>query len=164
MTEDLQFIRKHTGKGAVVDACLLVVYCVGKYDPNLMLNFSHTKQYAEDFPLIVHLIERFKVVYTTPNILTEVSSLGKKLGPPFYDVLKPMISVLDERYCASTKAAETSHFPTIGLSDSGIMTLAQEGMLVLTVDWPLYSILRSKDLDAVNVNRLRPYFWNGNLE
>jgi len=93
MNEDVAFIRKHRGKGALLDANLLLVYVTGKFDKNRMSQFSRTQQYVEDFPLIEYLVELFPVVHTTPNVLTEVSNLAKDLGPQFYEVLKRVVKV-----------------------------------------------------------------------
>jgi len=81
----------------LLDANLLIVYLVGKYDMDIMQSFHHTKQYVEDFPLIERLVTLFRIIYTTPNVLTEVSSLGKSLGSGFYDTLQRAISGLDEK-------------------------------------------------------------------
>lgn len=80
MNEDLSFILKHRKNGALFDANLLLVYVVGKTDRKLLTQLHHTKQYEEDFPIIERLVEFFSVVHTTPNVLTEVSNLGRKLG------------------------------------------------------------------------------------
>jgi hypothetical protein len=163
MTEALDFISKHRGKGALLDANLLIVYLVGKYDMDMMRSFHHTKQYVEDFPLIERLVAFFRIIHTTPNVLTEVSSLGKSLGSGFYDTLQRAITGLDEKFCLSKDAATNPHFNTIGLTDSGLMSLAANGILIVTADWPLYSILRSKDIEAVNINHLRPLYWSGSF-
>lgn len=103
MNEDLAFLLKHRRNGAVFDANLLLVYAVGKTDRRQLAHLAHTKQYAGDFELLERLVESFSV-FATPNVLTEVSNLGKKLGPRFFGTLGQIISLIDERYCSSKDA------------------------------------------------------------
>jgi hypothetical protein len=46
----------------------------------------------------------FPVIHTTPNILTEVDNLGKKLGNGFHAILGRVVTVLNEHYCESKTA------------------------------------------------------------
>lgn len=154
MNEAVAFVQKHRNKGALLDANLLLVYLVGKFDKNRLSDFHHTKQYVEDFPLIVRLIESFSRIHTTPNVLTEVSNLGGKLGPKFFDVLQRAVVVLEEHYCASEKAVREMQFRKLGLTDSGLLSVAAR-VLIVTTDWQLHGILRSKNIDAVNFHHLR---------
>jgi hypothetical protein len=164
MTEALQFIRKHRSTGALIDANLLLVYAVGKYDRKCLRLFPHTKQYSEDYDLVEYLVESFPTIYTTPNILTEVSNLGGKINSErFFAILKTLVSEVQERYCLSRDAASDPIFLKLGLTDAGIMSIAADNLLVLTADWPLYQILRSKNVDAVNINHLRQLEWLGCL-
>jgi hypothetical protein len=162
MNESLSFILENRGKGALLDANLLLVYVVGKIHPNRLLRLHHTKQYYEDFPLVERLVEFFSTIYTTPNVLTEVSNLGKKLGSEFFSILGAVVSVLDERYCISKDASANTQFLKLGLTDAGLCTVAAKH-LVITADSPLYEILRANKVDAVNFHHLRPLAWHGAL-
>jgi rRNA-processing protein FCF1 len=164
MNEAVSLILKHRRSGALLDANLLLIYAVGKYDKNFLSVCHHTKQYTADFPLIEYLIEFFSILYTTPNVLTEVSNLGGKLGPTFFVTLGAMVSVLREEYCASKDAASNAAFGKLGLTDAGIINVAAKKCLVLTADWALYQTLRSNDIDAVNINHLRQLEWLGQLQ
>src|SRR5437773_11765531 len=109
INEDVSFLKKHQGNGALLDANLLLVYVVGKSHPSLLSQFHHTKQYHRDFPLVERLIDVFfRTIYTTPNVLTEVSNLGGKLGgklgEEFHSRLGKVVAVLEERYCVSKDA------------------------------------------------------------
>src|ERR1019366_4553633 len=108
MNEALSLVLKHRRRGALLDANLLLIYAVGKCDKNLLPTLHHTKQYTSDFTLIEHLIAFFSVLYTTPNILTEVSNLGGKIGQKFFVTLGAMVSVLQEEYCISNEAASNA--------------------------------------------------------
>ena len=148
MNEDLFFLLKHRSKGALLDANLLLVYLVGKTNPSRLSHFHHTKQYEQDFPLLEQLVEFFPTIYTTPNVLTEVSNLGGKLGSDFFIALRNVVAVLEERYCSSKDASANPHFPRLGLTDAALCTVAAKH-LVVTADFPLYQILRANKVDAV---------------
>ena len=94
MNEDITFLLKHRGKSALLDANLLLVYVIGKTDRKLLGRHHHTKQYEEDFELLEMVVDNFRTIMTTPNILTEVSNLGKKNGgPDFFNTFKKVIHV-----------------------------------------------------------------------
>ena len=116
------------------------------------------KQYVDDFPLIEKLVESFSRLYTTPNGLTEVSNLGRKAGSKFYDRLNALISLLEEQYCASREATQTSLFGRLGLTDSVLFTLGPK-FLIVTADFGRYMSLRAQNVDAVNFNHLRLHSW-----
>ncbi len=120
MTEELDFIRKHRSKGALLDANLLLVYLVGKINIHRLETFHHTKQYVSFFPLLRSLVEMFPKIYTTPNVLTEVSNLGHDLGEGFYHLLKQVVPHFDEKYCVSGEAVSHPNFNTIGLTDAAL--------------------------------------------
>lgn len=129
---------------------------MGKFDKSCLSRFHHTKQYVQDFPLIEKLVEYFARIYTTPNVLTEISNLSKDLGVNFFDVLQRVVQVLDEQYCASSDAVSNGEFRRLGLTDSGLLNVAKNH-LVVTTDFNLYQTLRSKKIDAVNFSHLRSF-------
>ena len=77
MTEGISFIQQHRGKSALLDTNLLLVYVTGLSNPANLARLHHTRQYVGDFPLLSRLINHFRTLLTTPNILTEVSNLGR---------------------------------------------------------------------------------------
>jgi len=161
MNETEEFLRKHRGKGAFLDANLLLVYAVGRYDRRLLGTFHHTKQFDEDFEWIERLVLRwFTKIHTTPNILTEVSNLGGKLGSSFFDEFKTIIAPLVETHCPSVAATEDNKFREVGLTDSIILAVAAKNpSVVLTADFDLYRILRARQIDAININYMRQVRW-----
>ncbi|MFN7932571.1 MAG: hypothetical protein U0R19_04540 [Bryobacteraceae bacterium] len=158
MNEDLAFIQKHRNRGALFDANLLIVYLVGKTGRERLTRLQHTRQYVDDYPLVERLVEYFRLIYTTPNVLTEVSNLGRKAGLDFFAHMQVMVHVLEERYITSKDAVGDPHFAVLGLTDSALLSVASE-TLIVTADFPLYSILRARQLDAVNFHHLRPVWW-----
>lgn len=159
MNDDRSFMERYKFRGALFDANLLLVYVVGKCGTNRLLNHPSTKQYADDFPLIERLVESFSRLYTTPNVLTEVSNLGgKKGGVEFFEQLKKTVHVLEEHCCNSRNATLNPQFRNLGLTDSGLLNLSPK-FLIVTADFQLYSILRANKVDAVNFHHLRPWSW-----
>jgi hypothetical protein len=158
MNESVSFLSKYRAKGALLDTNLLLVYVVGKTHRSRLSDFHHTKQYEQDFPMIERVVEFFPKIYTTPNVITEVSNLGKKLGADFFETLRKVVSVLDEQCCVSKDAAASAHFPKIGITDAGLCTIAAN-YLVITADFALYQILRANNVDAVNFHHLRQFAW-----
>ena len=160
MNEDVDFLRKHRTDGAIVDANLLLVYVVGRADRRLLNRSFHTQQYEDDFPLIERIIDHFEAIYTTPNILTEVSNLGAKVGAhKVLDVVAQIIiHKLNEQYCLSRDACGDPAFQKLGLTDAGLLLLAQKH-LVVTADFNLHRMLRHRGLDAINFNHLRQASW-----
>ncbi|MBU1753132.1 hypothetical protein KKG56_04655, partial [bacterium] len=70
-------LQKHKNRGIVVDANLLLVYFLGSFNPQLILQYKRTKIYTlEDFYVLCQFIKYFDRLITTPNILTEVSNLS----------------------------------------------------------------------------------------
>ena len=156
MNEDFQFIEEYRNKGAIFDANLLLVYVVGKRREEYLARSKRTNSYSkQDFDLLEWLMETvFRRVYTTPNVLTEVSNLGPN-DPDFFKTLKTVIQILDEKHTASKMAVEDNSFTQLGLTDSGLLALGKE-FLIVTADLPLYLTLRSRNIPAVNFTHIRP--------
>lgn len=139
---------------------MLLVYAVGRYDHSLLRQFHHTQQYSEDFEWIDLLVKSFAEIHTTPNILTEVSNLGGKLGPNFFEELSKIIPALAEIHSPSEESCQDEKFRDLGLTDCTILAVAARlKNVVLTGDFALYGILRSRNVDAINFHHLRQIQW-----
>jgi hypothetical protein len=165
MSDPLQLLVRYRGKGVLVDANLLLLYFIGQYDRRRILSFKRTKMFIEeDFDLLLGVLRMFGQVVTTPNILTEVSNLSGQLElrerPKYFSEFAEGVLLLEEEYLASAQACSLKHFEKLGLTDSGIVHLANGRYLVLTIDFKLWSYLQNVGIDAVNFNHLRPRNWN----
>lgn len=158
MNESVVFAERYLSKGALVDANVLLVYLFGQTAPHLLERSPRTKQYAKGYPVVRRVVEKFKVIHTTPNILTEVSNLGKDGGEPFYAGLAKVATVMTEHYCDSRSACAEPTLRKLGLTDAGICLLAKNH-IVVAFDFPLYQMLRNRDIDAINVNHLIQASW-----
>ncbi len=159
----IQFERYYSS-GIIVDTNILLLYFIGEYDINFIPRFKRTIQFTiEDYELLTLILRRFKRILTTPNILTEVSSLANSLKmnikPHFFDSFSKNISMLDETYLDSKSLSKQDEFIKFGLTDIGIHQLANKKYLVLTDDFTLAQYLKKHDVPVVNFNHIRTYAW-----
>ncbi len=107
------------------------------------------------------IINYFSHIITTPNILTEINSLINGVGEPdrskCVDTLAKIINTMNEHYIQSQEIVKNDKFIKFGLTDCGIMTIAQNKYLVLTDDLKLSNYLQSISMDVINFNHLRFY-------
>ena len=159
-----RLIEKYRAKGVLVDSNLLLLYFIGRYDRKLVSMFKRTNAYAvEEFELLARLLALFRVLVTTPNILTEVSNLAGQLPdrvqPSYFQTFRDQLVVLDEQYVSSASACRTRFFERFGLTDSVIAEAARNGLLVLTADLALALLLEQLGIDLINFNHIRHLAW-----
>ncbi|MEW6130426.1 MAG: PIN domain-containing protein [Acidobacteriota bacterium] len=157
-------ISRYVEKGILIDTNVLLLYFIGRCDPNQISKFKRTRQFViEDYELLIDLLHSFKKIITTPNILTEVSNLSGQLGEPFktefFTHFVSEISTLEEHYVASQEAIKIEEFVKVGLTDSCIFDLSKDKYLVLTDDFKLSQYLQKKSIDVINFNHIRPLGW-----
>lgn len=150
--------------GILVDTNILFLHIVGFVNKQRISRFKRTKQFTpEDYELLARILNSFQTVVTTPNILTEVNSLANQLGEPERSeclaLFGQAIAQLQEIHQPSQVLAQLPEFQKFGLTDCGILNLAQGSYLVLTDDFRLSETLRSKGIDTVNFNNIRPLNW-----
>jgi len=154
---------KNQFKGVLIDANLLLLVLVGLFNKTLIGKFKRTLKYDEaDFKNLLNIILLCKGrIYTTPNILTEISNLtdnetlNKNNG--FYKFLYAFIDEFVETLYSSKvimKNNETA-FIKLGLTDASIINLAANDILIVTEDLPLYHFLISNSKPVLNYNHLK---------
>jgi hypothetical protein len=142
----------------LLDTNLLILYLVGSYDLERINSEKRTNTFTkEDYFALRDFLKNFDLV-VTPNILTEVANLAdtlnKKTATRLFAYLGLLISRWDESYVPSNSI----HNPTFlkfGLADGVIHKLAESGIIILTVDLPLYHYLAGLNLAAINFNHIR---------
>jgi hypothetical protein len=152
-------LRKHARGNVLVDSNLLLLYLVGHCDLRIIPRNKKTARYTiPDFGLLTGLIETFKVVLTTPNIITEVSNLATSLSenerPSFFDVMRQRVTALEERYCPSIEAFTDPQYRRLGITDAVLLKLCPR-VLVLTDDFPLYAVISKRGHDVINFTQIR---------
>jgi rRNA-processing protein FCF1 len=150
--------------GIIVDANLLLLYLIGRFDPKQISRFKRTYSFeADDYVLLSLILQQFQRIVTTPQVLTEVSNFSGQLAEPmrtkYFENLRTEICVLHEEFLESCEVASGGAFVKFGLTDAGIHRLAQSQYAVLTTDSKLYEYLASQGIDAINFNHLRPLGW-----
>lgn len=155
---------KYQGRGAIVDTNLLLLFVVGACNPERITTFKRTKTFSvDDYALLRRFIESFKVIRTTPSILTEVSNhlghLPENLRGEHFSAFSACIENLLEIYEPSATLSKDQSFVRFGLTDAAVVNDAKDNHIVLTDDFPLSGYLQSAGVDAINFNHLRMISW-----
>ncbi len=148
-------------KGLLIDTNLLVLLVVGALNPDHISSHKRTNTYtAEDYRLLLSFVDRFRVIITTPNILTEASNLLE--GYTYQNqsalaLLERVTQVMQEIFYESTPTMHTytRSYLKFGLSDATIYRIAEENYLILTDDLNFCAYLQHQGLLAINFNNLR---------
>ena len=146
--------------GLLIDTNILVLFSVGTVNRSRIPVFKRTSQYTiEDFDLLIRVLGQWRLHYTVPHVLAEVSNLTDLGGTERLharQVLKETISVLTEVPVSSAQAALDPTYHALGLVDASIATAAREHKCaVLTDDLDLYLWLERDGIPVVNFTHLR---------
>src|SRR5260370_39822148 len=98
--EFLRLVDRHRQNGILVDANLLLLLVVGRFDEQRIQRFERTRDFViEDFRLLEAMVRPFSRILSTPHVLTELSNLATKFDPPgsFRDKFRQTIETIDER-------------------------------------------------------------------
>ncbi|MFI5136175.1 MAG: hypothetical protein ACHQIM_00020 [Sphingobacteriales bacterium] len=149
-------------EGIVVDTNLLLLLLVGIYDKNLIKDFKRTLKYdIDDFERLGIVISYCKnQIYTTPNILTEITNLtdGINKDNKFFDFIHKFVGQFMEITNSShlIMTNNLSLFLKLGLADASIGDISSEKILTITDDLDLYHFL-SQSKPTINYNHLRRF-------
>lgn len=151
-----ELIERTRRRGVLVDTELLLLYLVGRHDPRLIGRYRRLEQFIrKDFAIVNALIRFYDRLVTTPNILTEVSNLSDKLGAKYLDHFTKEVTVFDEVYVPSREAIAAPELRELGIADAVTARCAEEGILILTKDFPLSQRLAHRGLNVINFNHIR---------
>jgi hypothetical protein len=146
-----------------VDSNLLLVYCVGSVARSRVAEEKVTRHYgAADFRVLDEFFGHFDRILTTPNIMTEVSNLSRRLRADVWQLVllwmkESFFDFVREEYVNSMAATKHLLFDELGISDATIGICADNGHLVVTDDLELSLRLEALNLPCVNYTRcLRP--------
>ena len=150
-------MSKHiaTYKGILLDTNLLLLLTVGFKSIDEISRFKRTQTFSQqDYKALRKLIDQSKKLFTTPNILTEATNL---LPSNFYSVLATLTEKFEECYLPSLEVMQydVKSYEKFGLSDSVLRKLAEENILILTVDAPFYHYASGLGLSVENFNHIR---------
>lgn len=162
MRADVQeLLCQYATKGILVDTNIMLLFFVGTLNRERIAKFKRTQQFTpRDYDLLISTLLGFQTIVTTPNIVTEVSSLINQLGEPersgCYRIFAERVASLEEVFLPSRDIASLEWpFVKYGLTDYGIAKISQNKYLVLTDDLRFTYYLNSQGIDTVNFNNLR---------
>jgi hypothetical protein len=149
------------GRAILLDANLLVLAVVGRFDRRLIGRKCLDEYAIEHFDLLAQTVAPYSRNLTTPHLLAEVSNLADQCVPKrrhrefrqFLDIV--VVPLLDERWTPAVELCQTSEFRRIGLADAAICQLADERTFVLSVDAELCSVLWGRGINVENFSHLR---------
>lgn len=144
--------------GVLLDTNLLLLLWVGCWSPAAIRHHKRTNQFdLDDFRLLEQIIGKFGRIVVTPCILAEASNLIRQNSRrrELAESIALQLPNLEGRFLPSVEIANTPAFVPLGLTDAGIVELARDRWLVLTVDLDLSWMLESEGLDVVNFQHLR---------
>ena len=153
-------LRKHRGKGVLVDANLLVLLLVGTVNRRRIGDFKRTQSFtAEDFDLLRKLIAHLGPrMLATPHVLSQVSDLTDLKGRELLqarEVMKALVRKMEETYHPALDLVEHPLFTRFGLADAAVAAIHHTGALILTADLDLYIGLQRLKIESLNFHHIR---------
>lgn len=149
-------------KKILLDTNLFLLLMVGTYDIGFIPSHKRTNTFTEDDFILLEAFLDNKEITTTPNILTEVSNLLWQGSDPHKSALRRIFAETVPNLSESTLGVSggvCSHqaFMKLGLTDAGILFVANNDECILTVDLDLHLAALSLGLDTENFNNHRNY-------
>ncbi|MEE2953086.1 hypothetical protein SAMN06297251_12461 [Fulvimarina manganoxydans] len=150
----------------VIDTNVAVLLAVGLVDIRIIKRHKRLQKYDEiDFRNLINLIGQFSELIFIPNTLTETSNIVRYLGEPDRSIvsekLAEMASNHQEIFISSQSAAGRREFVRLGLADSALLIMAENGASLITDDAALYEAAVRSGYAAINfthVQAARPDF------
>ena len=147
----------------MLDANLLVLLIVGTVDKRRIANHHRLNGFsASDFDVLRDFLVGARTIIVTPNILTEASNLvGNPKNPShrsYFEGLQAIVlhtESLTEIYVPSVQVLRQPAFRYLGLTDAGILELADRKAIVLSCDNRLVAECLLAGLQATTFDRLR---------
>jgi len=157
-------------KTIALDANLLVLLVVGLADERYISMHKRLQAYtAADYDLLKTLISESAGVAVMPNVLSEASNLLRQIADPaksriaaaFRNLIMKMTTDpkgggLHEIYVRSADASSRTEFLRLGLSDSVLLEINKNNVVVLSADLNLYLAACAAGYEAVNFHHIRP--------
>ena len=156
-------ISRYRSRGVLVGTNLLMLLLVGAYDRDQVERTGRIRDRfrAEDFDVLVAVLDQFETRVTTPHVLTETSNLlAQQLSgyvkEEVFSIFARLVSTdWRERREASSALVNVPAFSWLGLTDIAISEAARDSYLVLTDDAPLANYLGRLRVDVLNFTYLR---------
>lgn len=142
-----------------IDCNMFLLLLIGGLGIDHIEKFKRTCEFQkEDYFLLIRLVKHSRLLLT-PNILTESSDLidnyDRQVNNLAAQELKRLIEITEEKFTQSIRLVQNDCFLKFGLADSSIFELSSHGVVVITVDAPLFGLLSSKGFPVINFNHIR---------
>lgn len=139
-------------RGVILDTNVLLLFIAGNANRSLISEITATRAYQDsDYETLKRLVNRFRSILVTPNILTETSNLlGHRKQTRLFLAFSVFISGAREYYVPSASVAARSDLPRFGLTDLTIDECSGSNVAVITDDGPLYHFLLGRGVPAIN--------------
>jgi predicted nucleic acid-binding protein len=163
-----EIIASSNRNGITIDTELLLVLCIGLYNPNLIDRSTKTQKYSiESFRILEAIARKFKPLYISPQVLAEFSNHAKMIGNINYiDFYKISIEILREQFeihIPKDKMLDEKHLYRLGFTDISLIRICKEtGCVLYTADGPLYRFCENEKIKAVNFNYILQEQWFNN--
>lgn len=155
---NLDEVKKFVNRRITLDCNVFLVYLLDKYDPTSFAKFKRISVFNfKDYILLSKIIQDNDVFLST-NVLTEASNLlegFKGLNYTGLQILEKCIIDIENIHRNPTDIIKNSSFLKFGLSDSSLETLSNEGIFIITVDFPLYAYLSNYNKPVINFHHVR---------
>jgi predicted nucleic acid-binding protein len=148
-------------RAILLDTNLLVLLVVGITSEKLISEHKRTRAYdLSSFRLLRRLLAATSAqLMTSPHVLAEASNLLRQYKGRerlrMNDILGEIIEGADERHVPAKLLVRDKHFPWLGLTDAGLISLAAGDTIVLTDDLDVYLAAQRSGFEAVNFTYLR---------
>lgn len=142
----------------ILDANLLLLLVVGGTDRDYIERHKRLRAYeSRDYDLLCEAIAGFGEIVVTPNVLTETSNLLRqdRRRSQLSRAFALVVQRLEEAYRPSAAIVGHAAHTRLGLTDCGLLDLAESADTLLTADLDLYLTALSAGMEALNFSHLR---------
>lgn len=144
-----KYIARERPEGLIVDTNLLILFLMGKYQPEFITQceLTHSQGYTpEDYELLCAILKLFKQIIITPHIVAEVSNLSRlklkdeKLSHYFKAFVELGNAAKESNVpLKNFLGMELKYIAAFGFTDMALYELAKANKLpIITDDGPLY--------------------------
>lgn len=144
----------------LLDTNVLVLWIVGNINPTLIGQHRRLREFdGEDLEIVNALALQSEDHISTPHVLAETSNF---IGSGLQEMVKgggtaltDYIGFLNEIHIPAQIIAATPAMMSLGLTDSGVLHLADENTCVISMDFHLCNRLSQKGVQAINPRNFR---------
>lgn len=126
-------------QAVLVDSNLLLLLVVGSAGKRYIRAHKGLSAYDEnDFDILVGLVGTFSDMVTVPHVVTEVSNLSRQMRGPaksaIIDKLRELVEQTPELPIGSVEGLRHSAWGRLGVTDSVLLHLCEQGIMLITAD------------------------------